>query len=113
MIPDSRFSEEVQALNASVVEGPGETDPALRASAAARAGELGKGLEPTTEVPEDLAPYLDKVAQWAYKVVDEDIESLKAAGFSEDEIFELTVAVAVGSGLARLECGMSAVESAH
>lgn len=113
MIPDSGFSDEVQALKTSVVDGPGKTDPALRAAAAARASELGKGLEPTAEVPEDLASYLDKVAQWAYKVVDEDIERLKAAGYSEDEIFELTVSVALGSGLARLECGMSALEGAH
>lgn len=109
MVPESRYSDEVQALTTSVLDGPGETDPELRAAASARAGELGKGAEPLTTVPEHLAPYLDKVAKWAYKVVDEDIEQLKAAGYSEDEIFELTVAVAVGSGLARLECGMRAL----
>lgn len=109
MIPDSRFSREIRAVNDSVLEGPGETDPALRAAAAARAADLGMGREPATEVPDDLAPYLDKVAKWAYKVVDEDIEDLKAAGYSEDEIFELTVAVSVGSALARLEGGMRAL----
>jgi alkylhydroperoxidase family enzyme len=41
--------------------------------------------------------------------VDEDVEALKASGCSEDEIFEQTVAAAVGEGLRRLEAGMRAL----
>ena len=37
------------------------------------------------------------------EVVDGDIEALKAAGFTEDEIFEQTVAAAIGEGLRRLD----------
>ena len=47
--------------------------------------------------------YLEKVRERAYAVVDRDVESLKEAGFSDDEIFEQTVAVAIAEGLRRLD----------
>jgi len=56
-----------------------------------------------------MGSYLDKVRSGAYAIEDEDVEALKAAGCSEDEIFEQTVAVAVGEGLRRLEAGMRAL----
>jgi alkylhydroperoxidase family enzyme len=53
--------------------------------------------------PEEMLPYLEKVRDRAYAVVDRDVEALKQAGFSEDEIFEQTVAVAIAEGLRRLD----------
>jgi alkylhydroperoxidase family enzyme len=53
-----------------------------------------------------LAPYLDKVRKNAYRVTDEDIRALKAAGYSEDVIFEQTVSVAVAAGLERLDAAL-------
>ncbi len=53
--------------------------------------------------PAEMAPYLDKVRDRAHAVVDSDIEALKEAGFSEDAIFEHTVAVAIAEGLRRLD----------
>jgi alkylhydroperoxidase family enzyme len=50
-----------------------------------------------------MAAYLEKVRGRAYAVVDRDIEALKEAGFSEDAIFEQTVAVAITEGLRRLD----------
>ena len=49
--------------------------------------------------PELMAPYLAKVHERAYTVTDADVQQLKAAGISEDEIFEQTVAAAIGQGL--------------
>jgi alkylhydroperoxidase family enzyme len=51
----------------------------------------------------ELAPYLDKVRERAYTITDEDVEQLKAAGLSEDEIFEQTVGVAIREGFRRLD----------
>lgn len=48
-----------------------------------------------------LGDYLAKVRARAYTVTDADVEALKAAGLSEDEIFEQTVAAAIGEGLRR------------
>ncbi|HET9115168.1 MAG TPA: hypothetical protein VF124_04380 [Gaiellaceae bacterium] len=53
--------------------------------------------------PAEMASYLDKVGDRAYAVVDRDIDALKEAGFSEDAIFEQTVAVAIAEGLRRLD----------
>ena len=53
--------------------------------------------------PELMAPYLKKVREGAYTVTDADVRQLKDAGMSEDEIFEQTVAEAMGQGLRRLD----------
>ncbi len=58
-----------------------------------------------------MAPYLQKVREQAYAITDEDVEALKAAGLSEDEIFEQTVAVAVSEGLRRLDAAAAAFSS--
>jgi alkylhydroperoxidase family enzyme len=104
----SRFAEEVSRLEASVLAGPGATAPALRRAVAERARRLAVG-EASPPIAEELTPYVDKVALHAYKVLDEDVEALKRAGYSEDEIFEITVAVALGSALERLESGLRAL----
>jgi alkylhydroperoxidase family enzyme len=53
--------------------------------------------------PEAMDGYLRKVHERAYAVVDADVDALKAAGLSEDEIFEQTVAAAIAEGLRRLD----------
>ena len=57
---------------------------------------------------EAMAPYLAKVRERAYAVTDADVEHLKKA-FSEDEIFEQTVAVAIAQGLRRYDVAMAAI----
>lgn len=69
--------------------------------------ELRTAAQPGREAPAEFAPYLEKVRVHAYEVTDADIARLKDAGFSEDEIFEQTVAAAVGAGLDRLEAGLA------
>jgi alkylhydroperoxidase family enzyme len=59
--------------------------------------------------PEVMASYLEKVRDRAYTVTDDDIEALKAAGLTEDEIFEQTVATAIGQGLRRFDAAMDAI----
>jgi hypothetical protein len=59
--------------------------------------------------PERMGPYLAKVRERAYTVTDADVDGLKAAGFSEDEIFEQTVAVAIAQGLRRYDAAMGVI----
>jgi hypothetical protein len=89
----------MQRLVDAVLAGPGTLDQKMRRAAAEGA-----------QVPEALRGYLDKVARHAYKVTDEDVEALRAAGYSEDQIFEATVSCALGACLRRLEAGLSAVD---
>jgi alkylhydroperoxidase family enzyme len=49
-----------------------------------------------------LESYLAKVKDCAYKITDADVQAVKDAGVSEDEIFEQTVAVAVAEGRRRI-----------
>jgi alkylhydroperoxidase family enzyme len=67
---------------------------------------LRAAARPERPAPPEFATYLEKVRLHAYKVTDRDVEELKAAGFSEDEIFEQTVAAAVAAGLERLDAGL-------
>ena len=57
----------------------------------------------SAQAPVEMAAYLEKVRNRAYTVIDRDIDDLKAAGISEDVIFEQTVAVAIAEGLRRLD----------
>jgi alkylhydroperoxidase family enzyme len=70
---------------------------------------LREAAQPDRPAPFDFAPYLDKVRRHAYKVTDRDVQALKDAGHSEDEIFEQTVSAAVAAGLERLEAGLKAL----
>lgn len=54
--------------------------------------------------------YLANVRERAYTVVDRDVEALKEAGLSEDEIFEQTVAAALREGLRRLDRAEAVIE---
>jgi hypothetical protein len=70
---------------------------------------LRDAAQPHRPAPADFDAYLAKVRAAAYTVTDEDVEALKAAGHSEDEIFEQTVSAAVAAGLMRLEAGLEAL----
>ena len=71
--------------------------------------ELRQAVAALPPAPPAMASYLELVRAGAYRVTDADVEALKAAGCSEDEIFEQTVAVAVDEGLRRLEAGLRAL----
>jgi alkylhydroperoxidase family enzyme len=85
------------ALRAAVLDGPGVTDRDLRRAAA------------SGTAPGGWAGYVRSVRETSYRVSEEDITALKAAGIGEEEIFEVTVAAAVGAAFDRLEAGLHAV----
>jgi hypothetical protein len=60
--------------------------------------------------PPAMETYLAKVRDRAHTVTDADVDGLKASGCSEDEIFEQTVAVAIGEGLRRLDAAERVLE---
>ncbi len=65
--------------------------------------QLREVVSAGSPAPAEMADYLEKVRDRAYAVTDRDVEALKEAGLSEDEIFEQTVAVAIAEGLRRLD----------
>ncbi len=93
------YAEKIKQLQDSVLRSPGALDSSVRQAAAAGSA-----------VPEQLSPYVDKVAHRAHAVTDEDVLGLRRAGYSEDEIFEVTLSTALGAGISRLEAGLRALE---
>jgi alkylhydroperoxidase family enzyme len=65
---------------------------------------------PDRQVPPEAEDYVATVRQHAYRVTDAQVEALRASGLTEDEVFELTVAAAVGAGLDRLDAGLRAMQ---
>jgi hypothetical protein len=90
-----RHAEAMADVRHAILATPGETDPALRRRIAAG---------------EPAEPYLEKVRRHAYRVAEGDIEAMREAGYSEDEIFELTLAAALGAADTRLAAGLAALE---
>jgi hypothetical protein len=93
-----RHGDRVAALRRAVFDSDAVSDRATRAAAAA-GGEL----------PAPLASYLTKVREASYRITDADIAALRTAGHSEEEIFELTVAAALGAALRSRDAGMRAL----
>ena len=104
-----RFKQKINSLIDSVLAGPGHTDTALRQAVAARASELSGGDKAGKILPEPLAEWVDKVARHAYKTLDHEVEVLKQH-YSEDQIFELTVAAATGAAHTRFERALAAIK---
>lgn len=110
----SKHEELMAQLVSAVYQGKGVTDQALRGAIKAAVAPGSDELEAGDSViPAVLRPYLHKVGRHAYKVTDRDMEDLKAEGYSEDAIFELTVSAAVGAGLGRLRQGLAALGDAR
>jgi alkylhydroperoxidase family enzyme len=78
-------------LEQRIISGDGALDSSIRRAAA---GE--------DQLTGPAAALIDKVRRHAYRVVDDDIAALRASGTSEDQVFELTVAAALGEGMRRI-----------
>lgn len=103
-------AEYLTALVEAVLDGRGTTEPSLRRAIEARAASLSGGPREVAAVPDDLSAWVDKVARHAYKTTDSDVESLKAAGYAEDQIFEVTVAAALGAARGRLDRALAMLD---
>jgi alkylhydroperoxidase family enzyme len=89
-----------KTLIARVVDGAGRATSEHRRAAFAGSGpDAARGL-------------IEKVTKHAYKVTDQDIAAAKAAGLSEDEIYELVVCAAVGQANRQLESALAALTEA-
>ena len=100
---ETRYSKRIRALEERLLEGPGVLRPEKRRDVAG-AGHAG---EPVADA------YIGRIRSAAYTIVDGTIDKLKAAGWTEDEIFELSICTAFGSARHRLHAGLNAIEGAR
>lgn len=103
---EDRFAANRDAIVESVLNTHGALPNSVRAAIYGRAA--GRGAE-SDNLPTLLAQFVDKTIRHAYKIVDEDIERLLQAGYSEDAVYEAVVAVAAGVGMRRIEAGLAAM----
>jgi hypothetical protein len=99
MIEDPHASPRDRVLEV-VLEGPGESLPAIRQAAAAGTG-----------APADLQALVDKIHRHAYKVTDDDMVRAQAK-YGDDQMFEIIVCAALGASRQRLLAGLDALEKA-
>ena len=92
-----------ETLRRRVLEGPGETDAALRQRVAARAA----GGPPIETPYDDLAR---QIGEAAYRTTAAQVESVRAATGSEKAAFELITAAATGAGLLRWQRAISVLD---
>ena len=90
-----------RALVDRVLNGEGTASPELRARAFGNA-----------DLPPSLQVLIGKVATRPTEVTDSDFATAKAAGFSEDQLFELVVCAAVGQSDRLYEAGLAALAEA-
>jgi alkylhydroperoxidase family enzyme len=111
---DESHTTKIRRLVHAVLNSPGDTNTTVRQAVEDYSGRLG-GSPPSTagDKPAELTGYVKKVALHAYKTTDEDIAGLHQAGYSEVEIFEITLSAALGAGVARWERGLAALKEDH
>ena len=102
------YRDKIQNVFNRFLTGSGQTKPAMRQALMQQAASIaGQPVEDSLlSVPEDLQNYIKKVALYAYKVTNKDIKELKEAGYTEREIYEITIGVAIGISQARLDLGL-------
>jgi alkylhydroperoxidase family enzyme len=84
-----------------VLEGDGKATAELRRAAFENAG-----------LNEPIRTLIEKVANHAYRVADEDVAAVRAAGLSEDQIFEIVICAAVGQASRQYTSALASLASA-
>ncbi|MFE3176015.1 hypothetical protein ACFXPA_10710 [Amycolatopsis sp. NPDC059090] len=97
--PAGTHEDPVENMRYSVFSAPAVTDQALRGAAAS-----GDGL------PAPLQPFAAKVRDASYRLTDADFAEL-ATKYREDEVYEITVAAAVGAALRSFDAGQQKLDA--
>ena len=97
----SNISNAREGLVRRLLEGAGRVSPSER-----RAAFGDRGLD------EPLASLVNKVANHAWRVTDEDITGALASGRSEDQIFEIVVCAAIGQATRQYDATLAALAAA-
>jgi hypothetical protein len=97
-----RHAEALTRLEERLRSGPGQLLPQTRAAAI-----------DDNPLPDPLAQdYVETIRRHAYKLTDRRLQELAQAGWTDEQVFELTVAAAFGVARRRLEAGLRALGEA-
>jgi alkylhydroperoxidase family enzyme len=90
-----------KAVVARILEGDGRAPQAQRRAAF-----------DDVALPDPLRALVDAVARQANRVTDGDVAAARAAGLTEDQIFEIVVCAAIGQATRQYESAWAALEAA-
>ena len=95
---------ELEKARQPLLNAPGKTAPELRQAVEAFvAAKRGQSRPQPSTVPDELIPYLEKLALTAYKITDKNVDALRLAGYDDEAIYEITVAGAFGAAIVGVE----------
>lgn len=97
----SNIRQARRALTNRILEGPGKASLSDRRAAFNNSG-----------IAKPVGTLVDKVAEHASRVTDEDIAVAKESGLSEDQVFEIVVCAAAGQANRQYEAALAALEAA-
>jgi alkylhydroperoxidase family enzyme len=100
-VPEDMKRAAFRALEEQILAGDAKASPEQRAAAFTN-----------TDVPAAVQELIGKVATTPEQVTDADFAAAEAAGFSEDQVFELVVAAAVGQSARLYDAGLAALAAA-
>jgi len=104
-VVDARILSDITSLHnalvARVLEGEGWASSEIRRGAFANDG-----------LAEPVRTFVDKVAHRAKTVTDADISTLRKAGLSEDEVYEIVVCAAIGQATRQYQNALAALSAA-
>src|SRR5262249_12674134 len=101
MAIDDRYRELRAAVTRAILDGDGALGRDARKDAYAGDGAAGA-----------VAEYVHAVRDHAYRVTDEMVGAVRAAGWGDDQIFEATVATALGKATRKYDAALAALEAA-
>ncbi len=111
---------ELAALRKTTLTQPGALSQRAREAIFARGGApddptralsteaLGPGV---SDDPARLDAVIVKIAKYAYRVTNADVQGLLADGMSQEAVYEAVICAALGAGYWRLERGLAALRS--
>jgi hypothetical protein len=96
----SDIREARKALKSRILEGTGTVLASLREAA-----------YNNRNLAQPLSALVDKVANRAYAITDEDMTATVQSGLSEDQVFEIVVCAAVGAGSRQYGTALAALDA--
>jgi hypothetical protein len=97
----SNITRESAAMVVRIQEGDGAASRERR-----RAAFRNEGVEAS------LRDLVSKVCMRSREITEDDITAVRAAGFSEDQVFEVCVCAAVGQATRQLDSALAALDAA-
>jgi hypothetical protein len=76
------------------------------------ASELRRAAFDNAGLSEPIRTLIEKTANHAYQVTDEDVAAVRVAGLTENQIFEIVVCAAVGQASRQYSSALAALASA-